>query len=206
MVGQPYEVLAETRLTKNQAEVFAFLSAIQAISQLLEQTCGIIRRLRNAHQRQKALVETLQRYHNELKSIKKIMEIMEDEEELHTPPVATELQQLGDLQTKLTKLLSNAKSKTSQFARQLVQGSTDEKNLATMMDELGQVKATLLLRMQAANVGITKAVGKDVVANAFVIERIDSNLKELCEGLKIAQLIKGRRPSSKHIVISCVLP
>jgi hypothetical protein len=187
-----------------QAEIMVFLSATQAITQLVEQTFQILGRLRTAHQRQKALVGVLARHQNELNSLKNIVKIIKKYEDLQTSSVATELLRLQDTQEKLAKFLTTldpqSKSRANQIMRQLVHGSTDEKKLATIMDELVHVKATLLLNVQAANVGVSRTIGEDLVANAAVIQRIDESLRKHirnCEGLKIAQLLKDRRPSSK---------
>jgi hypothetical protein len=89
----------------------------------------------------------------------------------------------------------------NQIARQFVQGSADEKKLSGIMDELAHVKALLLLRIQVANVGVMRTVQKELVANAVVIQRIDDYLREHvsnCKGLRIARLLKDRRPSSEY--------
>jgi ATP-dependent Clp protease ATP-binding subunit ClpA len=170
----------------------------------VEQAFRIIARLRTAHQRQKALVDVLTRHENELRGVKTLIGILDDEEELHTPSVAEELVHLQAVQGKLTKMLATLdpkqRSKVNQFTRQLVQGSADEKKLATIMDELVHIKATLLLRIQVSSVGVMRNIEQELVANAEVIQRIDQSLREHindCEGLRIAQLLKGRRPSSK---------
>jgi hypothetical protein len=187
-----------------QAEVIVFLSATQAIAQLVEQAFQILGRLRAAHQRQKALVHVLIRHQNELNSLKAIVKIIRKHQDLQTLSVATEILQVQDIQEKLARFLATLdptpKSRANQLVRQLVHGSADEKKLATIMDELVHVKATLLLNIQATNVGVTRTIGQDLVANAVVIQRIDESLRKHirdCEGLRIARLIKGRRPSSE---------
>jgi hypothetical protein len=59
----------------------------------------------------------------------------------------------------------------------------------------------LLLRIQVANVGVMRDVQQGLVANTEVIERVDQFLKDEvsgCEGLRIARLLQGRRPSSEY--------
>ncbi|CAO2651615.1 Nn.00g041850.m01.CDS01 [Neocucurbitaria sp. VM-36] len=192
-------------------EVFAILSAIQATTQLIEQAFRILGRLRRAHQRQKALVDVLARHESELESIKTIIGIIDDVEELQTSSVGTELVRLKDVQSKLAKFLTELdpklepkpRDKVNQFARQLMQGSADERTLSAIMDELVHVKAMLLLRIQVANVGVVRTMEKQLVANAEVIQRIDQYLREQvddCQGLRIARLLKGRRPSNDGTV------
>ncbi|KAH7066423.1 hypothetical protein BKA63DRAFT_161409 [Paraphoma chrysanthemicola] len=189
------------------AEVLVFVSAVQATTQLVEQAFRIIARLRSAHQRQKALVDVLARHENELKGVKTLIGIIDDEEELHTPSVAEELVRLQDVQGKLAKMLESLdpkqRNKAAQLARQLVHGSADEKKLAAIMDELVHVKAMLLLRIQVSSVGVMRNIEQGLVANAEVIQRIDQSLREHindCEGLRIARLLKGRRPSNDGLV------
>jgi vacuolar-type H+-ATPase subunit I/STV1 len=171
----------------------------------VEQAFRILARLRKAHQRQKNLVDVIARHENELSSVKAIIGIIDDEEELHIPSVGGELVRLQEVQTRLAKLLEaldpKTKGKMNQIARQFVQGSADEKKLSGIMDELAHVKALLLLRIQVANVGVMRTVQKELVANAVVIQRIDDYLREHvsnCKGLRIARLLKDRRPSSEY--------
>lgn len=88
--------------------------------------------------------------------------------------------------------------RVNSFTRQLVQGDANEERLKTAMDKLGQIKSGLLLKIQISNVGVMKTTAKQLVANAEVIQRIDVALREevgCCEGLRIARLLKGKRPS-----------
>lgn len=157
-----------------------------------------------AYERQKNLLEVLNQHESELRSVKTIIGIIEDEEELQTDAVAIELARVKDVQTKLKDVLMaldpQKKGKMNQIARQLVQGSADEKRLSGIMNELGAVKATLLLRIQVAQVGVMRNMQKELVANAEVIQRIDESLREQvsnCEGLRIARLLKDRSPAGE---------
>jgi hypothetical protein len=114
---------------------------------------------------------------------------------------------MQQIQNKLAALLKEldpgSKTKINKFARQLLEGSADEKKLSSIMDELAQIKASILLCIQMANVGVMRDMNRQIVADAAKIERIDSNLQKQLEqlddyeGLRIARLIKGRRPSGK---------
>ncbi|CAN9293717.1 unnamed protein product [Alternaria alternata] len=170
-----FSLMSDEAKVQNQAEVFAVLAAIQATTQLVEQAFRIVDRLRKAHSRQKALADVLTRHRSELESIKAIIGIIDDEEDLQIPTVATELVRLQGVQVRLAELLENLDpkmtSKMNQIARQLTSGSADEKKLGDIMDEL--------------------------------VQRIDEYLREHvhnCEGLKIAKLLKGRRPSNDGTV------
>lgn len=182
-----------------------FLSAIQATTQLIEQSCRIIHRIREAHLRDKNLESTLTRHKHELKSIKAIIGLIEDFEDFRTPGVAEELYRLSEIQNKLTGLLKaldpGPKSKTSRLLHQLTEGSSDEKRLSSTMNELGTIKTSLILRIQAVNVGVTKGIGKTLLANTILIEQINETLRghvKDCEGLRIARLLEGRVPPSRY--------
>lgn len=149
-------------------------------------------------------MDLLLRHETELNSVKAIIGIIDDEEDLRTELVITELCRLRAVESKLVKKLEELdprpSGKVKQFARQLVQGSADEEKLCAIMDELAHVKGDLLLRIQVAHVGVMRIMGKQLVANAEVIQRIDQFLREsvgCCEGLRIARLLKGRDPDGE---------
>jgi len=179
------------------------LAAIQATTALVEQACRFFGRLRQANDRQKGLPEVLARHRSELDSIKAIVGMIEDVDDLQTPSVAKQLVRLEAISRKLAALIKTIDVTTTkkmfQFARQLVDGSADERRLNDIMGELDQVKATLLLSIKVAHVGVIQTMDKRVVANAEAVERIDESLRELVQdwkGLRIARLLKGRRASN----------
>jgi hypothetical protein len=180
------------------------LGILSAAAQLFDQSIRVLGRIRKAHQRQKALLDVLTQHESELSSIKAMIGIILDEEDLRTANVCSEVMRLKDVQEKLAKLLKELdpmlKKPILQFAHQLTKGSSDETRLSGIMSELGQVKSMLLLRIQVANVGVMRDVQQGLVANTEVIERVDEFLREEvggCEGLKIARLLHGRRASGE---------
>jgi dGTP triphosphohydrolase len=173
----------------------------------------VIKCLRKAQKRQKDLVCVLIRHEDELDSIKTILQQLDKKEnsDLHTASLGAELSRMQQVQHQLAALLKEldpgSKTKINQFARQLFEGSQDEKNLSSIMNELAHIKASILLCIQMANVGVMRDMNKQIVADAAKIERIDSNLQKHLEqldgfeGLRIRKLIKGRRLSSKLLTI-----
>lgn len=130
--------------------------------------------------------------------------MIEEETDLQTAGMAAELVRFKAVQTRLDKWLSKmdpkSRSKVGQITRQVTKGDADEKKLAVIMDDLGHVKTSMLLCIQVANVGVVRNMEKQYFADAKTIARIDSRLKEALEdyeGLRIAQLLKDRRPSSE---------
>jgi hypothetical protein len=186
-----------------QAELVAIVQTLSAAGQLLETAIRILRRLANAYKYQKELARTLDQYRSELESVKGIIGILEDEETLQTASVNSEVLRLKDIEDKLVQHLKQfdtaPRGTIKEFAHQFMHGSSDEKKLGTIMNDLSHVKTALLLCIQLASVGVMRTVENNLVANADAINRIDRFLKdELGEevGLKIARLLKGRRPSS----------
>jgi hypothetical protein len=181
------------------------LGVLSATAQLLDQAIRVLGRIRKARQRQKALLDNLVQHESELSSVKAMIDIIVDEESLRTASVLAEVVRLRDVQDKLVKLLKQLdptpKTSVQQFSHQLMNGSSDDSKMLAIMNELGQVKSMLLLRIQVANVGVMRDVQQRLVANTEVIARVDQFLKQEvsgCEGLRIARLLQGRRPSSKH--------
>jgi len=181
----------------------AFAQTLSAALQLIETATRILRRLVRAYKSQKDLPQTLNQYNSELESVKAIIGIIEDEETLQTWSVTSEVRRLKDIEEKLVQHLKQLdvahRGTMKEFTHQLLHGSSDQK-LAVIMNDLSQVKAALVVRIQVASVGVMRAVGDNVVANAEAVNRIDSFLRdELGDevGLKIARLLKGRRPSGK---------
>jgi hypothetical protein len=196
----------------SQAEVVMFVSVVQATTQLVEQAFRIVARIRKAQERRKGFAEVLMRHENELRDIKAIIEVIEDEDDLQTPSVVADVMRLQDIQTKLSELLTaldplKTKSKLNQVARQFVQGSSDERKLNTIMDEVVHVKTALLLHIQMANIRFSSNVEKSLVANAAAIQRIDESLRDhlkTCQGLEIAQLLKGRSLAGENGQINVI--
>jgi hypothetical protein len=193
-----------TRSHAKQQFQAEFLGVLSAAAQLFDQSIRAIGRIRKAHQRQKALLDVLTQHESELSSIKAMIGIILDEEDLRTANVCSEVMRLKYVQEKLIKLLEELdprfKRPVLQFAHQLTKGSSDETRLSGIMSELGQVKSMLLLRIQVVNVGVMRDVQQRLVANTKVIARVDEFLKEEvggCEGLKIARLLHGRRASGE---------
>ncbi|KAF1979582.1 hypothetical protein BU23DRAFT_100983 [Bimuria novae-zelandiae CBS 107.79] len=189
------------------AEVLIFLSAVQASTQLAEQAFGIFSHIRRAYLRQKDLLAVIERHENELNSVESVLGVLKNEKDFHTTRIAKEVRRLKEVQDRLNKLLiqldPKPRGKISQFTRQLVHGDANEKKLDRIMVELGQVKTSVLLCMQVTTVGVMRNVEKQLVADAVKIERIDANLREALEnyeGLRIAQLLKGRSPSDDGYV------
>lgn len=129
-------------------------------------------------------------------SINAIINTIVDEEALQTAAVAFELTKLCIIGTRLMQCLRDLdpgdKGTVRKLTHQFFQGTKDEETLADIMTNLDRGKVDLSIRMQLANVGLTRMVHDNVLANARVINRIDSLLSELFgrdQGLRLASLL-----------------
>ena len=154
------------------------LGAVSATVTLLEVSIHIIRRVRKAQDEQKDLARTLSSHQDELMDIQDIVRSVKEEKALQTTTVASHLDRIKAVAERLVdclkKLDPGEKSSMRQFAHQMVQGSRDVKLLDGIMNELSHAKASLSLRVQIANVGLTRVVGDALVTNAGSISRINS--------------------------------
>ena len=183
-----------------QAEI---LGAASAANNLLETAIRIIRRLRQAYDRQKEFAGVLATHVQELQNIERIIKIVRQEGCLQTDNIKSELHQVqnagNELVAWLRKVEQDSKSPVKQFSHQLMHGSKDERALNDIMTKLSRVKSNLFLHIQVAAVGVSSTFGEAIVANTEVIHRIDRTLQQIMgvgQGLKIAQLLRGRTPRS----------
>ncbi len=155
-------------------------------------------RVHEAVQRQRELSALITKYLADVAQTKGLAELIEAEEALRTPTVGDGvalLRTIGTtLQTQLTKMAA-VKGPIRRFFKQLVSGKGDQAKLEDVMKDLGKASQYLTLCTQVSNVGLTRGIGKDVKANAVVVEALNNLLVEkLGPGrpLAIAQLLEGR--------------
>jgi hypothetical protein len=140
-------------------------------------------------------------HHHELENTKAVIQIVRDEEKLQTGAVISQLVRYGGsceegLLSFYRPWIPEAGASPVNFF-QLTRGSKDEKALASIMDEFGHAKTNLIVHIQVAGVGLMRTIGDKVVANATVVNRVDSLLQQKIgegQGLKVAELIKNRFP------------
>jgi hypothetical protein len=172
--------------------------------------------VRKAYERQQNLTEALDKHALEIENLNAIVGAIVNENALQTAAVSSELTKLHDVGAKLVKCLGELdprnKGIVRQLAHQLVHGTKEEETLADIMTDLDRAKANLSLRVQLANVGLTRMVHDTVVVNVEVIDRIDRLLAAVfreSHGLKLASLVKEAIPqchcnSGIDLSICCV--
>lgn len=174
---------------------------------LLEATFRIINRLKKAYGRMKDAPQILEKYSNELKTIKTIIEVVDDEQSLQTANVHSEVEKVKKIEGRLKDCLKTAEKNSkesvkpmAQFSHQLFKGSNDEKKISEIMMELGSVKATLCLHIQLSSVGVMRDMENKLVAKLDVIEHVNQTLVELLGqtgGLRIKGLLENRTARGK---------
>lgn len=191
-------VLTTILTINSQAEAIGVASSV---AQLLEASIRVLRRIRKAYERHQSLIAVLDKHTLEIESINVLVRTIDDEDALQTAVVISELTKVHAVGTKLAECLGELdpgnKGRVRQLAHQLVHGTKDEETLADIMKDLDRAKANLSLRVQLANVGMTRVVHDTVLANAEVIDRIDRLLIVVLReshGLKLAGLLKDRVP------------
>ncbi|KAK1144194.1 hypothetical protein N8T08_005607 [Aspergillus melleus] len=186
------------------AEILGVASAALG---LLEMAVTLVERVRNAHARQKELAAVLESYRHEIHMTTCIVNIVKNEEALQTAGVASSLVEINKIGVRMKEFLETLqpaeRGTLRQFAHQLVRGSDDDSRLRTFMNQLIRAKLDLSLKIQVANVGLTRSVGDRMVVNVATIDRIDSLLQSTFgegKGLKIANLINHQVPDGDNTV------
>lgn len=177
------------------------LGVASSVAQLLEGAIRLLKRLRKAYDRHYNLIEVLDKHTLEIENINAILHAIISEDALQTAVVASELAKLHTIGSKLVECLKELapgnKGVVRQLTHQLIHGTKEEQTLADIMADLDRAKASLSLRVQLANVGLTRMLNDTVLANVGVINRIDRLLAEVfseSHGLKIAHLLENMTP------------
>ncbi|KAJ5894634.1 hypothetical protein N7495_006325, partial [Penicillium taxi] len=175
------------------------LSVTAAILAFLETSIGIISRLRDAYSRQQTQLSLLEGHHEELQGTQNVIQVVHNEQCLHTAAMSSELAKMKDLSQNLLTFLKlldpQEKSVPRQIAHQLTSGSRDEKKLKSISESMTAVKANIFIYIQVAAVGITRDGQSNIIANTAKIMQLDQTIRESLgdgQGLKIASLIKDQ--------------
>jgi hypothetical protein len=183
------------------------LGVASSVAQLLEGAIRLLKRVRKAYERHQNLTAVLDKHALEIETINTLVFTIKNENALQTAVVIAELDKLYAVGVKLVRCLeeldSGKKGIVRQLAHQLVHGTKDEETLADIMRDLDRAKADLSLRVQLANVGLTRIVHDTVLANFEVINRMDRLLAGVFRknhGLKLAGLLKDMDIQDDNLV------
>lgn len=136
--------------------------------------------------------------------------VVEEEEALRTPNVASTLVRLAGINQALqAHLREMGKSTRKSFCwglfGQLFSGQREQDKLDEIMGELGSVKQDLSMYIQLANVGLVRGVDHTVRVNTAAVEAVNRVLHErlglglrLTQALKWSQLFKERPKNGNY--------
>ncbi|RAL64619.1 hypothetical protein DID88_001652 [Monilinia fructigena] len=175
------------------------IGAISAVSGLLESAIGLFERVRKTYNDEKKSTEVLGNYVFEIQRILAILELVENEADLRTAAVLSEIENIRKIAEKLVgsleRMMPGEKGQIRRFAHQFAHGSREQEALVDLMDRLNRAKSNLALNLHVAHVGITRVVGDNFTINIDILNRIDKLLRNVFGedgGLKIANLVKDR--------------
>ncbi|RYP43937.1 hypothetical protein DL768_009568 [Monosporascus sp. mg162] len=182
-----------------------FLAACEASSVLLT-VCQLIKK---AVEQRKSLAELLQTYGAEVEDTKTLVDLVRNQEPLQTAAVIATIRRVEAIGRALNKHLTHVgkdRGAVKGFAHQLKQGSADQRELDSIMEQLAVAKRNLTVQIQIANVGLTKNVNEAIAINTkLVMEMNEVVQKTLGEerGLNIARFLaelKDRPPEPNGTV------
>ena len=157
----------------------------------------MVSKVRKAYERQRDLVDVLDTHALKLNDLKKLIQIVQEEDSLQTANLTGHVQRLKAVQQELQQCLKGLDpgraSTFSKTTHQLIRGSRDEKKLADIMKKVEESKQNLCISIQVAVVGLYRNLGDEIVVIAEVVRRIDETLVQLLgqgSGLRIANLLK----------------
>ncbi|KAH7381146.1 hypothetical protein DE146DRAFT_623997, partial [Phaeosphaeria sp. MPI-PUGE-AT-0046c] len=154
--------------------------AVSTSITLLENVLSATKHLRKAQGLPNDLFYVLVRHEDELDSIKTILKRLKKKDipNLHTTNLCIELLGMQQILLSLAALLKESnpgsKTKIGRLAHQLPKGSIDEQKLSSIMEELAQVKASILRCILVAENKVIRNMDRQIVADTAKIERIAS--------------------------------
>ncbi|ROW17229.1 hypothetical protein VPNG_01411 [Cytospora leucostoma] len=178
-----------------------FSLAVNVVT-IVETVIKMLAALQKAQERQHDLPKLLEAHRRELQNTRQIVDIVLKEEALHIETIVSDLTDIDGYGTMLKAcLLKLAKERTAiqQYTHQLLRGSRNIAKLRGIMSDLNLAKGSLILKIQVAHVGLTRAYGNAVLVNCEIVERVDALLQQTLgegKGLKIADLLGNGVPQA----------
>ncbi|KAF2727181.1 hypothetical protein EJ04DRAFT_146081 [Polyplosphaeria fusca] len=163
---------------------FEALEVVAGVSGLSRTAKRLINRFHEAYKHYPHIKHALDNCSDELTRLIDIIYLIEDEDVLQTAGVVTALTKLQAVEVALLRHL-----KTLQQG-ELSRGNP--KKIEDITKDLDRAKSDVCLQIQTAPVGLTFTTNDTVIADAKVINRIDSLLLRFIgkgQGLKIASLL-----------------
>jgi hypothetical protein len=137
-------------------------------------------------------------YGAEVGETKSIIDLVQNEDALHTSGAVATMRRVEAFGQELKKHLMSMgepRSGLRQFGHQIIRGSNDEAQLASIMASLGRAKQDLILQVQVANVGLTKSVNNAILVEVAMVNKIQALLEDTLgegKGLRIADFLRKK--------------
>lgn len=185
------------------------VGAIAAATASIDQSLKLIRRVSTAIEIHKNGRKDLEFIFNDLSSIAQVIELVQTIEEIRTRGVLKALANMLKHAEKLDDHIQQVKKKSStgsslrRAAHHFMTGPEDLEHTTKVVSELASLKATLILHIQVAHVGLVVQNDQDKKANPGCTHMLDSSvLHEVNhiveqrlgkgQGLKIAEVLRDR--------------
>ena len=128
----------------------------------------------------------LEEYRKQLETMVTTARLVEAEKELQTAEIGEQLRRVEEISRELHDFLesmgrSQEKSKVHKYLRAIGTGEQNAQELRRILDRWAGARADLSLRIQLAQVGLTRSLHDGVVAVVPTIQRIDQSLQRLLD-------------------------
>ncbi|KAM6520329.1 hypothetical protein FSOLCH5_005121 [Fusarium solani] len=187
------------------------VGAAAAATATIGQSLDLIRRVTTTIDIYKNGNESLEYLCKDLRSVTEIIELVQALEALRTKGVLKALANMLKHAQKLDKHINGVmdKSKTGspvrRFTHQFMKGPEEIESTNKMVAELTTLKATLILQIQVAHVGLfversqeqQNDSGVTHVLNSVVLHQVNHAVEQRLgkgKGLKIAEVLQGKEP------------
>ncbi|KAL2208023.1 hypothetical protein CC79DRAFT_1357557 [Sarocladium strictum] len=179
----------------NQARLEA-MDTIGVAFQTVQILAATIKAVRDAIGRQKDQAEVLKRVKSEVQETKCIVQLIEDQEELHgSGALCTILQRIhiiGHSLMEHIQSMDKERSAIRAFTHQITSGSSERQDLTAILRLLGRAKQDLTLHIQLVQVGLTMNAQKAITVNIELVEEINRMVQRTLgeeRGLIIASFV-----------------
>ncbi|KAF2963578.1 hypothetical protein GQX73_g9995 [Xylaria multiplex] len=151
----------------------AFSAAVDA-SSILFSVDQLIKRATDKQKEQPALLET---YGAEVNETKNIVELVQNQDQLQTAGTIATIQRVEKIGKALKEHLMHIikdRSAVENFTHRLAQESADQRELASIMEQLTGAKQNLILQIQVANVGLMKKMNETLAINTELVTKMNN--------------------------------
>ncbi|KAF9877206.1 hypothetical protein CkaCkLH20_05472 [Colletotrichum karsti] len=178
------------------------LGAVAACVDILARALGILERARTAWVRQKNGIAYLDNVHKDVEATITLLKLVGAERELHQEHVNHAVNLVMAKARQLFDVIRDLGEKSDigggfkKFVGHFLDGCSEQIKLDAMRKELNESKATLILALQMAQVGLIRSMGRgDIIVNIEIVNQIDQRV-QMCpgleQGLRLAQLLQQR--------------